>query len=148
MAWAADDECDVTVLQTLGMSDHAMPGTGERVELHMAVRAPLTEPQRNALAQFLANMSLYPFDHGCALDWWHTLAKPGPIPHFPGCAHVLLHPRFTEEGFDTIDDEDGLVKVLYVVPITAHERHLLIDHGRTAFVDHLVEHEIDLFADR
>jgi hypothetical protein len=43
---------------------------------------------------------------------------------------------------------DGLAGRRRVVPITPHERHLLLDHGRTAFRAYTVREEIDLFADR
>lgn len=148
MVWPADDETEVCSFQTLGMSDRLMPGAPYAAELHMGIREYLRKEDRERVARFLANVAEYPFDHGRTLDWWHVLSQPGDIPRFPGCRHLLFHPRFVDAGFDTVDDEDGLVKVFYVVPITPHERHLLVDHGRDDFLDYLAEHEIDLFQDR
>lgn len=148
MVWPADDETDVCTFQTLGMSDRLMPGADYAAELHMGVREYLRKPDRERVARFLANVAEYPFDHGRTLDWWHVVSQPGDIPHFPGCRHLLVHPKFADEGFDEVDDEGGPVRVLYVVPITPHERHLLIDHGKDAFLDYAADHEIDLFRDR
>ena len=148
MVWPADDRTSVTTFQTLGVSDRKIPGTDYSAELHMGIRAFLPKPERERVSRFLANVAEYAYDHRRTLDWWHVIGNPGEIPHFPGCKHLMLHPRFTEEGFDTVPDADGAVKVFFVVPITPLERHLLVDHGRDSFIDHLVEKEIDLFSDR
>lgn len=66
----------------------------------------------------------------------------------PAPEMIRLYHALSAEGFDTIDDQDGAVKILHVVPITPLERHLLVDHSRDDFIDHLVREEIDLFADR
>jgi hypothetical protein len=89
-----------------------------------------------------------PFDHDRTLDWWHVINNPGNIPLFPGCRHLLLRSRFTEKGFDELEDPEGPVKLLYVVPITPMERHLLVDHGREGFLDYVEENQIDLLCDR
>ena len=148
MVWPADDRVDVSTFQTIGMSERAIPGTDDFAELHMGVRAFLPKPERERIARFLANVAEYAFDHRRTLDWWHVIGNPGEIPHFAGCKHLLLHPRFTDEGFDTVPDGDGVVKVFFVVPITPLERHLLVDHGRDEFIDYAADKEIDLFSDR
>ena len=43
---------------------------------------------------------------------------------------------------------DGEIKVLYVVPITPLERHLLVDHGRESFIEYVSGNGIDLLSDR
>jgi hypothetical protein len=148
MVWPADDEVDVCTFNTLGMSEEPIPGADYRAELHMGVRRFLREPQRERLARFLANVAEYPFHHTRTLDWWHVIANPGEIPQFPGCKHLLLHPKFTDEGFDTIEDQDGPVKLFYVVPVTPLERHLLVDHGRDSFLEYAESEGLDLLADR
>jgi hypothetical protein len=148
MVWPANDEVDVCTFNTLGMSEEPIPGTGYRAELHMGVRKFLRNPQRERLARFLANAAEYPFHHGRAIDWWQVIANPGEIPEFPGCKHLLLHPKFTDEGFDTIDDQAGPVRLFYVVPITPLERHLLVDHGRELFLEYTEAGGLDLLADR
>lgn len=146
--WPADDECDVTTFLTLGMSDRLMPDTESRTELHMGVRAPLDKRQRQAVAGFLANLTEYPFENALALDWWHVLNNPGRIPEFPNCRHLIFHPRLTAAGFDTVDDPEGEVKLLAVVPITPHERHLAVDHNKDALLDHWETEGTDILADR
>lgn len=148
MVWPADDEVDVSTFQTIGMSERTIPDADYSAELHMGIRAFLRKPERERVSRYLANVAEYAFDHQRALDWWHTVSNPGEIPHFPGCKHLMLHPRFTEEGFDTVPDADGVVKVFFVVPITPLERHLLVDHGRDEFIDYVADKEIDLFSDR
>ncbi len=146
--WPADERCDVTSFNTLGMSDRKMKGADARTELHMGIRGPLSKDRRGEVARFLANLAHYPIEHNLLVDWWHTLKNPGRIPHFPGCAHVLLHPKFTPQGIDQVDDPRGPVKLLYVVPITQRERHLLVDHGRECFLDDLEQRGVDLLTDR
>jgi hypothetical protein len=148
MVWPSNDDIEICAFQTIGMSEHPIPGTDTFAELHMAIRARLDEDQRERVARFLANLAEYPYDHCRQIDWWHLLSNPGPIPEFSGCPHLIFHPKFAEEGRDTIEDKDGTVKLLYVVPITPAERHLLVCHGRDAFIDHLIETGADLFCDR
>ena len=77
-----------------------------------------------------------------------TTTDPGRLPGFAGCKHLLLHPRLSPEGFDTVDDPEGVVKVLMAIPITPHERHLILEHGRDALINYLAENEIDVLTDR
>lgn len=148
MVWPATDDVEVCVFQTLGMSEQPIPGTDEFAELNMGIRAYLGSDQRERVARFLANVTEYPFHYGRTIDWWHVLSSPGTIPEFPGCPHLMFHPRFVERGRDVVPDRDGPVKLLHVVPITPRERHLLVDHGADAFADHVAEIETDLFRDR
>ncbi len=148
MVWPAGRGCDVTSFQTLGMSDRPMPGADYSAELHMGVRARLRKAERERVARWLTNVAEYPFHHGRTLDWWHVMSNPGAIPHFPNCPHVILHPRLTGEGIDTIRDRGGLIKLLYVVPITPLERHLAVEHGKDALRDYWAERGIDVLSDR
>jgi hypothetical protein len=148
MVWPADEDCDVTGFQTLGMSDRRMTGAGYDAELHMAIRAPLEKAGRERLARFLCNVATYPFHYQRKLDWWEVISHPGLIPSFEGCKHLLLHPRLTEAGIDEVEDEDGLIKILYIVPITPIERHLLVEHGKDSFLEYIEKEEIDLLQDR
>jgi hypothetical protein len=146
--WPADKKCDVTGFNTLGMSRRKMKGADYYTELHMGIRARLTKAKRERISGFLANVAQYPFDHNRCLDWWHVLNNPGTIPLFPNCSQLLFHPRLTPTGLDRIDDPQGLVKLLYVVPITPLEHHLLTAHGQEAFEEHVAENGIDLLSDR
>jgi hypothetical protein len=146
--WPADQNCDVTSFHTLGMSERLMKGADYFAELHWAIRASLTKDERLRVAQRLADLAAYPFEHDLKLDWWEVIRQAGPIPQFEGCRHILLHPRFAETGFDEIEHPDGTIKVLYVVPITPQERHLVVDHGREHLENHWVDQETDVLRDR
>jgi hypothetical protein len=146
--WRPDRDSDVTSLQTFGMSAKPMPNSTTRAELHLGCREPLDEAQCEQLAYLLAHLAAYPFLHRVPLDWWEIIPNAGHLPGFPGCRHLLLHPRLAEESTDEIDDEEGTIKLLYVVPITEYERRLLVEQGREAFLDHLVLNRIDLLKDR
>src|SRR5262249_19757617 len=138
-AWLDEERRGMTCFNTLGMSERLMPGAAEPVELALAVRGGLEKKQRQATAGLLANLAQYPFDHNLKLDWWEAVNRPGFIPLFPGCRHLLLHPRLSPDGIDQLDDPDGAVKLLHVVPITPLERDLLVDHGRDAFLSHVAQ---------
>jgi len=146
--WVADEQCDVTAFNTLGMSNLRMKGADYFTELHFAYRGCLSERRRLSVARKLADVAEYPFENTLKLDWWEIIPKTGEIPAFPGCRHLLLHTKFKKEGFDTIDDEEGLVKLLYVVPITPKERHIILKHGRDAFWDYIEGEGLDILADR
>lgn len=100
------------------------------------------------MAYFLASVADYPFRWGLNLDWWQVIRDVNPIPGFSGCRHLLLHPRFTPESFDEIDDDEGKVKLLYVVPLTPLERHVLVNQGCEAFQEFVAREKVDLLADR
>ncbi len=147
-SWVADKRCDVTSLNTLGMSEKRMRNAKYFAELHLAYRGKLREKERLELARLLADVAEYPFQNRLKLDWWEIIPTVYRIPVFTGCRHLLLHPRLVREGMDKIEDEDGTVKLLYVVPITPLERHLLADHGRRAFLDYIEPEVVDILADR
>jgi hypothetical protein len=146
--WSADDACDVTTLQTLGMSEQLMPGADGYVELHLAYRGKLANEQLLVLARMLADIAEYPFHRSLKLAWWEVIRNVPPIPVFDGCKHLLVQSPFTAEGTAELPDDDGPVKLLYMVPITAHERHLLVEHGRDAFLDYIAQSDIDLLQGR
>jgi hypothetical protein len=146
--WPADESRDVTLFNTLGMSERRMQGADYFTELHFAVRSALDKDQRLQVARFLADVAEYPFQNNLKLDWWELINPGRPIPAFSGCKHLLLHPRLAPDGTDTLDDPDGPVKLLYLVPITPAERQLLLTRGRSAFLRQVEDNEIDLLQDR
>ena len=87
-----------------------MPGATHRAELHFAVRAFVSNDEVHQIARFIANICLYPFEHGTHFDWWHTLRDCGAIPLFDGFRSALLYPKFVEAGLDQIESsaEEGL----------------------------------------
>jgi Flp pilus assembly protein TadD len=148
MAWPADAGCDVTSFLSLGMSDRRMLGADYFSEIHFAIRSPLTKEQRLEVARRIADLCAYPFQHNRKLDWWELIRDPGKLPGFEGCKHLLLHPRLTAEGINEVEDPDGVVKILMAIPITPLERHLILEHGRQALIDHWVENGTDVLSDR
>ena len=148
MVWPADDKCDVTTFQSLGMSERLMPGRRYFAELHWGIRGRLNVAERHAVAQRIADFCTYPFQHGLALDWWQVLADPGPLPHFPNCPHLLLHPDPADPDRSTLADPTGPIKLLYLIPITARENEILLTQGKQAFIDDLAARQVDVLADR
>jgi len=141
--WDADDSCDITAFSTIGMSDVPLPKATHRCELHFSVRKLLNAKQKNQVAFFLANLAMYPFQIGTALDWWHTLSEPGKIPLFTSTECILLHPRFVKEGWDTIKTRECDVHLLNVVPITREEKDL---KQISAILDRIAD--VDMFLPR
>ena len=125
-----------------------MRGAKYFTELHLGCRVRLKKQDRERMARYLANIAEYPFTNDLKLNWWEVITKPGNVPFFPGCRHLLLHPRLTTEGVDVFEDEEGSVRLLYVVPITPLEHHLFVAHGRDALVGYFAENEIDVLSDR
>ena len=117
-------------------------------ELHLGCRLRLKKAEREQMARYLANLAEYPFANDLKLDWWEVINNPGDVPFFPGCRHLLLHPILTPQGVDVFEDEEGRIRLLYVVPITTHEHHLIVVHGREKLVDYFAENEIDTLTDR
>ena len=146
--WPADATSDVTAFNTLGMSERPIPGADYCAELHLGIRGGLDEPARAEVGRFLANLAQFPFHRSVELDWWELIREPGPIPSFPNCRHLLLHPRLAGDGIDVLDDPDGPVKLFYVIPITPLERRLMLERGRQAFQEHVRDRDIDLLTDR
>jgi hypothetical protein len=146
--WDADKRCDVTTFMTLGMSELLMPHADYRTELTLGVRSPLAPDTRRRLPMFMANVAEYPFTHQRTLNWWERLTQPGEIPGFLDCPQLLLAPTFGDSPFKHFPAPDEDVKVLSLVPITAHEGHILKEHGPEAFLDYWEESGVDLFAPR
>ncbi|MCM2315640.1 MAG: suppressor of fused domain protein [Thermoanaerobaculia bacterium] len=146
--WRAGDETDVTVFNTLGMSELRMRGAEHSVELNLGIRGPLDPATEGPLAAFLANITEYPFANGVKIDWWERLANVPVIPAHPGCHQLLFAPSFGEDEFSWLQTPAEPVKLLYVIPITPRENHILASHGREAFMSYLDEEEIDLFSPR
>ena len=146
--WDADEGCDVTTFMTLGMSELMMPHADYRAELILSVRGPLAPDARRHLPIFMANVSEYPFTHKRTLNWWERLTHPGEIPGFPDCPQLLLAPMFGDPAFKHFPTPDEDVKVLSLVPITAHEGHIVKQHGPEAFLDYWEKSGVDVFAPR
>jgi hypothetical protein len=119
MVWNPSEDVEMTTFSTIGMSALEMSGAAHRAELHFAIRLVLTSTQVHDVARFLANLACYPFLQSTHFDWWHKVRNPGRIPLFPGAAALLLYPKFVENGWEEVACEEGKVKLLNVVPISA-----------------------------
>jgi hypothetical protein len=142
LIWNPDDECDITTFATIGMASLPLPKANHRAELHFAVRKSLEQRQLSDVSRFLTNVAMYPFQIGEPLDWWHTPSNPSEIPLFL-TAKCLLHPRFVNDGWDSIATNEGDVHILNVVPITKEEKDL---REISAILDRL--DEVDVFEPR
>lgn len=149
MIWRPDESIDITTFSTIGMAERPMTDADYRAELHFAVRREsITEDEEHQIALFLANLATYPFHYGTRLDWWHSLRDPGSIPLFSEGMSVLFHPRFIEDGWDTVTHGEQEVRLLNVIPITPEERQLKQDSGIDALFDRWADENLDLFTPR
>jgi hypothetical protein len=73
--WRARERGNVTIFNTMGMSDRRMPGADHLVELNLGCRRKLKEPDERGLATLLANITEYPFANNAKLDWWERLVE-------------------------------------------------------------------------
>lgn len=149
MIWRPDDSVDIGTFATIGMAERPMDDADYRTEMHFAVRRKsFTEQEEYQIALFLANLATYPFHYRTHLDWWHSLRDVGKIPLFSDGMSVLLHPRFIEDGWDTLIYKEQEVRLLNVIPITPEERQLKNDSGIDALFESWADRNIDLFAPR
>lgn len=146
--WVTDAVRQLTFFHTIGMSERLIPGTSYFAELHISVRGSLHNEQRQLLAAFLANLAQHPFDHSENLDWWQIQMKPGPIPVFTGCPHVMISSTPILAGSAQIDDQDGPIKLLHLIPVTPHEAAMRRKEGRSAFGRYVVQNAVDMYSDR
>lgn len=148
MVWPADEEVDITTFATIGMSDLEMSSPGSRAELHFSLQGSVDSETTSQITRFLANLSLYPFINQTWLDWWHVIPNAGQIPHFTGMHSVLIHPAFVQDGWDHIHIDQQHVKILNIVPITAHELKLYRTEGMDKLLQYWEQNDIQLFAPR
>ena len=142
--WPPSDHEDVTIFSTIGMAASPMVGANHRAELHFPIRGRFDAATVGEMSLFLANLAMYPFLNATFFDWFHKLRDPGRIPLFSGATSVLLHPKFVDTGWDTIECDDVLVRILNLVPITPDEHQMqLFD-----LMDHWTKSGIDVFAPR
>jgi hypothetical protein len=123
--WPAQGPDDVNEFNTLGMSEQRMTGADHFVELHLSRRGPLAREQREEIARYLANLVMYPFVNNLRLGPWEVIPNAGRIPGCEGCRHLLLCPQTAPNGIAEVDDPEGTVRLLFVVPITPREREVL-----------------------
>lgn len=148
LIWRANEDIDINVFATIGMSDKPMNGADYRAELHFAVSGELTDAEISKICTFLANIAVHPFTHNTHFDWSYLFSSPEPIPCFDSATAILFYSAFTDEGLETIDNAEKLVKILNLVPITEDERLLMKDEGIDSLTDYWDENDIDIFQRR
>jgi hypothetical protein len=115
---------------TAGMSDIPIPGTDgdHRLELIM-----YSQQKDDHIVDLLAGLATYPFTHNVRLGPGDTIpGRPhrGVVPGSHLTDLVLLKPNFDRPEAARIEYQDGShAQVLWVVPISAGERQLVIEQG-------------------
>lgn len=146
--WLPNEDIDITTFSTIGMSDKPMNETEHRVELHFAIRKNLKETEISKISTFLANMAVYPFLNNTFFDWYHILSNPLEIPDFETANTILFLPAFVKNGWDTIQFNKQIIKILNVVPITNIEKEIMKNRGIDALYSYFESEQIDIFKGR
>lgn len=147
LVYRANATSPMTSFATIGMASRPLP-EGGRAELHCAVRGPLDPGRERAIAVELANLACHswgPAERG--LDWGQTLGLTKEFPGFGGCDSAFLSGPFVPDGWDYIDTDEGKVRIINVVPITAAERDRARRSSPVDFITALMD-ETDIFAPR
>ncbi len=113
-----DPDGAATAFNTLGLSDAARAAAGSPIELHWLVKRQLDLAEQAAAASFLSQMGAAARAPEARFDWRGRVCAPEGIPGFARRFDVWLHPALTEADPDTLEDADGPIKLLYVVPLT------------------------------
>ena len=132
--WHADEECDITIFTTLGMSSIPMID-GHRAELNFAIRKKLSEEEIKEVSDFLVNFAMLPFHYKNKMDWWDIIPVGKDIPLFKSTEHIVLHPKFSEDATDLIRADRRDVKIFNLIPITNEEKDL---HVVSKITEHLM----------
>jgi hypothetical protein len=146
--WRETADLDITTFATLGMADKPMAQCGHRCELCFSIRRPADTMDLRLVSNFCANLALYPFRKGTFFDWTQVLANPGEIPYFPRCTSLWFHPKFGEEGWDTMEFEGIPIKIINLVPITPDEAAYRAANGPASLYEYFAKNRIDVFKDR
>lgn len=145
--WQPTNKIPMTTFSTMGMADTPMKGVTYRCEIHWIIRGTLSDTEQSECASFLANLAEYPFKKNTFLDHWHIIPNL-PIPEFNNCSNILFHPTFITGGWDNMEWNTCLIKILNLVPITNEENKLAVRSGVNVMLDYLYKSQIDIFSDR
>lgn len=143
-----DPEGAATAFNTLGLSDAARAADGSPIELHWLIKRPLDLAAQTAAAAFLAQTAAAAQAPQARFDWHGRVRAPEGVPGFPRCFDVWLHPALTAADPDTLEDAEGAIKLLYVVPLTEYESFVLAQHGAESLLDYIRLNRIDLLTPR
>ncbi|OYT70390.1 MAG: hypothetical protein CFK52_11290 [Chloracidobacterium sp. CP2_5A] len=143
-----DPDGTAMAFNTLGLSDAARAADGSPIELHWLVKRPLDLAAQTAAAAFLAQLAAAARVPEARFDWHRSVRAPEGVPGFPRCFDLWLHPALTAADPDTLEDAEGAIKMLYVIPLTEYESFVLAQQGANALLDYLHLNQIDLLAPR
>lgn len=148
LVWYPNGETEITTFSTIGMCNSSMHTAEYRAELHFAVREMLDEYSVHQIANFLANLAVYPFINNTYFDWWHMHIQPNKIPLFKFASMILFHPAFVNKGWNDFYFHNTQIKVLNVVPITPDEYKVLKNQENSYFLEYSYNNEVDIFLPR
>lgn len=137
-----------TAFNTLGLSEVARAADGRPFELHWLVKQALSTGEQALAAAFLAELAAAAAQPAAAFDWQTRAQVAAGVPGFARCQEVWLHPAFADDDPDTLEDVDGSIKLLYVIPLTEYESFVLTQQGPVALREYTQANGIDLLAPR
>ncbi|MGQ9895943.1 MAG: suppressor of fused domain protein [Acidobacteriota bacterium] len=137
-----------TAFSTLGLSDLAQTADGSPFELHWIVKHRFLPAEQTEAIAFLAQLAAVAEQPQAAFDWQTRVQVPSGVPGFNSCREVWLHPALVEGDPDTLNDPQGAVKVLYVIPLTEYESFVLTRSGVSALREYACVNDIDLLRPR
>ena len=148
--WRAEQGCDLNTFATLGMVNTPFDDADFRAEIEWSIHGKLTQEEEILVSGLLTNLAYFPRQTGRALDIWHVIPMSEPVPLFPSCKWIFLHPAFSDEGWEssTYPPENIVVKILRVIPITDSEKQLMMDEGIPQLMRYFREFKIDFFKPR
>ena len=141
MVYRAKEPSAVTVFATVGMSVEPMPATegqaaGERAELRLLRRGPVSPADEGRIAIQLANLAAHPWSFGRPLGWGEIVTFGADVATFPGHHHAFLAGPWTTDQAGFLETGTAAVRIITVVPVSEAERaRALTTRPETFFSD-------------
>jgi hypothetical protein len=117
-------------------------------ELLFWVQGRLSESLERNIAEFLANLALFPFFDAIRFSWWTSMRLDAVLPGYKTCNAVVLHPPFQENGWAQMQSPWGDIQLLNVVPITEEEVEVKERKGYIELQELFYQQKVDLFSFR
>ncbi len=146
--WYPDKHSDLTTFATCGMSNLAFPHSDKRGELLLALEGKPAKETEKQIAEFMANLAIFPFKNSEIYSWWFSMDLTGDVPGFPGCKALTLHPPFSEEGWALIHTDLYDIQLFNIVPLTPYEHKIKREQGVEALQNFFYDRKVNIFAPR